>query len=107
MSRVEMPRKPSTERPKDSVPHIRYESPYDGHPILRKKGSDAYAAVVSFLRHCTDWDGTWPDNEVQGRAAGEFIRPDDCKDKMIAEFARAIGKSRMSNKRRAGLVERS
>ena len=88
-----MPSKSSPKRIENPVPHIRYESPYGGHPILRKRGSDAYAAVVSFLRHCTDWNETWPDNKVERFPPDKYIKHDDRNDKIVAEFANTLGKA--------------
>lgn len=79
---------------KKPIAHIRYESPYGGHPILRRRAHDAYAAVEAFLRECTDWDGTWPDNTVEGQPPQEFITADDLNDRIIAEFARKLGPSK-------------
>ncbi len=79
---------------KNPIAHIRYESPYGGHPILRRKAQDAYAAVEAFLRECTDWDGTWPDNTIQGQPAQKFITADDRNDRIIAEFEQMLGRSK-------------
>lgn len=80
-------------RIENPVPHIRYYSPYGGHPILRRKGTDAYKAVCEFLIECTDWDGTWPDNTVQGLTVGQFITADDRTIEAVSEFERALGRS--------------
>ena len=72
---------------------MRYESPYGGHPILRKRGLDAYAAVVSFLQRCTDWSGIWPVNTIEVLPPDKFIKLDDRSDKIIAEFVSTIGKA--------------
>lgn len=94
VSSFDMPSKSSPNRLENPVPHIRYESPYGGHPILRKRGPDAYAAAVSFLRNCTDWNGIWPDNTIQRLPPDNYIKPDDRNDKIIAELANTLGRPR-------------
>lgn len=76
---------------KDPVPHIRYVCPYGGHPILRRKARDAYAAVVSFLEICTDWDGTWPDGTITVMPNDKYIQPDERNSKVAAEIALRLG----------------
>ena len=60
----------------DITPHIRYQNPDGGHPILRRKGTDAYAAIRAFLSECTDWDGEWESVEARLELEGKFITAD-------------------------------
>jgi|GEM_PF-3100557 len=53
--------------------HIRYENPYGGHPILRKRGIDAYQAVIHFLMTCTDWNGVWKAAEICVSGPGDYL----------------------------------
>jgi hypothetical protein len=76
------------------VPHIRYQSPQAGHPILRRKGRAAYEAVVEFLERCTDWDGTWPETKVCVEAPDKFVESDERHAAIAAELARGLGRAK-------------
>jgi hypothetical protein len=73
------------------TPHIRYQNPYGGHPILRRKGTDAYAAIRAFLSECTDWDGEWENVEARLDLDGKFIAADARTREIAEHIQRRLG----------------
>ncbi len=55
------------------IPHIRYHNPYGGHPILRRSGRAAYAAVQEFLAACTDFESWSSARLSESPNGGKFL----------------------------------
>ncbi len=77
-------------------PHIRYQNPYGGHPILRRDGRDAHDAVLRFLEECTDWDGRWDRRSISVAPTGGAFLPEEWKAQPVKKLLRErIGKGRV------------
>ncbi len=77
-------------------PHIRYANPYGGHPILRKDPHDALAAVLVFLRVCTDWNGRWKDVHIDVAPTGGAFLPKSWDAEAVkTQLGQKVGRARI------------
>lgn len=71
-------------------PHIRYQNPYGGHPILRRSGRAAYEAVNEFGFNCAVATTEWHSGTIDLSYTGETYSPDGWEVEPVVEQLKQV-----------------